>query len=143
VKIHRRRTRDLALQVLFQHDVGRVPIDEALAGARTDDPAIDWVFVEALCRGVARHRPELDAMIASYLYGWTLERLASVDRVILRMALHELRHFATPPGAVINEAVELAKRYGTDESGGFVNGVLGTIVREETRAGGPGPSPRA
>lgn len=142
MKIHRRRTRDLALQVLFQHDVGRVPIEEAIAGARADDPSIDWAFVDALCRGVARHRAELDALIAPHLSGWTLERLASVDRVILRMALYELRHFATPPGAVINEAVELAKRYGTDESGGFVNGVLGTIVREESRAGGSGPAPR-
>jgi N utilization substance protein B len=134
VKIHRRRTRDTALQVLFQHDVGRIPIVEALSLARREDPAIDWAFVDALCRGVADHRRELDALIAPHLTGWTLERLASVDRVILRMALYELRAFATPVGVVINEAVELAKRYGTDESGRFVNGVLRTIVREGLHA---------
>jgi N utilization substance protein B len=71
-----------------------------------------------------------------------MDRLASVDRVILRMALYELRHLATPPGVVINEAVELAKRYGTEDSGRFVNGVLGTIYREGQRASGSQPAPQ-
>jgi N utilization substance protein B len=128
--------------VLFQHDVGHVPIGEALSVARHDDPAIDWIFVETLCRGVVERQDELDATIAPHLSGWTVDRLASVDRVILRMALYELRFFATPPGAVINEAVELAKRYGTDESGRFVNGVLGTVYREGTHAAGSQPAPR-
>jgi N utilization substance protein B len=130
VRTRRHRARDIALQVLFQHDVGRVPVAEALGLARRDDAGADWPFVEELCRGVAQCRPELDALIARHLVGWTLDRLASIDRVILRMALYELKYLPTPPGAVINEAVELAKRYGTDESGRFVNGVLAAVHRE-------------
>lgn len=142
MRARRRRARDLALQVLFQHDVGRVPVEEALALAHRDDAGADWPFVEALCRGVAEHRPELDALIARHLVGWTLDRLASIDRVILRMALYEMKYLATPPGAVISEAVELAKRYGTDESGRFVNGVLAAVHRENNHARRPNLAPR-
>jgi N utilization substance protein B len=142
VKIRRRRTRDVAFQVLFQHDVGHLPVNEALDLANRHDPQVDWPFVEALCRGVAEHRAELDALIARHLIGWTLDRIASSDRVVLRLALYELRYLSTPPGAVINEAVELAKRYGTDESGRFVNGVLGAIHREGSHAAGSQPAPR-
>jgi N utilization substance protein B len=141
VKTRRRRARDLALQVLFQLDVGRMPLGEALAAARRDDAGVDWEFMEEVSRGTAAHTLELDALITGHLSGWTLDRLASIDRVILRMALYELRHLSTPPGAVINEAVELAKRYGTDESGGFVNGVLGAIHREQEHAAGSRQTP--
>ncbi len=127
--------------MLFQHDVGHVPVGEALSVARRDDPTIDWTFIETLCRGVVERQGELDATIAPHLSGWTVDRLASVDRVILRMALYELRFLPTPPGAVINEAVELAKRYGTDESGRFVNGVLGTLYREGACAAGAQSAP--
>lgn len=143
VRIDRRRTRDVALKVLFQHDVGHVPIGEALQVVSRGDASIDWAFVDEVCRGVAARRAELDALIRPHLTGWALDRLASVDRVILRMALYELRHLATPPGVVINEAVELAKRYGTEDSGRFVNGVLGTIYREEQRASGSQPAPQS
>ncbi len=131
----RRRSRELALQVLFQHDVGRVPVDEALAIARSGGSGAEWTMAEALCTGTALHVEELDRIIERHLSDWTLDRLASADRVILRMALYELRYMGTPPGVVISEAVELAKRYGTGESGRFVNGVLGAIVREGSRAG--------
>ncbi len=141
MKTRRRRSRDVALQILFQHDVGRLPIDEALAAARRDDAGVEWAFVEEVCRGTAAHTPELDALIIRHLSGWTLDRLVNIDRVILRMALYELRYLPTPPGAVINEAVELAKRYGTDESGAFVNGVLGTIYREGSHAAESRPAP--
>jgi N utilization substance protein B len=136
VRTRRHRARDLALRVLFQHDVGRVPVAEALELARREETGGDWAFVEALCFGVAQRRPELDAVIAAHLAGWTLDRLANIDRVILRMALYELCYLPTPPGVVINEAVELAKRYGTDASGRFVNGVLAAIHRERSRAAG-------
>jgi N utilization substance protein B len=143
VKIRRRLSRDLALQVLFQHDVGRLPIEEALAAVPRDDAQIDWELVDSICRGAVEHRAELDRLIIEHLAGWTLERLASIDRVILRMALFELRYHPTPPAVVINEAVELAKRYGTDESGPFVNGVLGAITREGSHVAGPRSTPRA
>lgn len=129
----------MALQVLFQHDVGRLPIEEALRNARDRHPEADWPFVERLCRGVAAHAAELDALLAPYLEGWTVERLASVDRTILRMTLYELRALSTPPAVAINEAVELARRYGTEASAPFVNGVLGALVR----AGQGAPAPES
>jgi N utilization substance protein B len=141
VKARRRRARDIAFQVLFQHDVGHAPIGEALAVLPRDDVRVDWAFVDELCRGTARRQPELDGVIASHLSGWTLERLANSDRVVLRMALYELTHLPTPAAVVINEAVDLAKRYGTDDSGAFVNGVLGAIQRERSGAIGSRSSP--
>ncbi len=140
VKTRRRQARDVALQILFQHDVGRLPIDEALSAAPRNDATVEWDFVEEVCRGTVAHTPELDVLIVRHLSGWTLDRLASIDRVILRMALYELGHLATAPGVVINEAVELAKKYGTEESGGFVNGVLGAINREGSHAAGSQPA---
>jgi N utilization substance protein B len=129
VKTRRRRARDLALQILFQCDVGRVPVDEALAAGRSRESGADWEFIDAVCRGAVAQQHELDALIVPLLQGWSLDRLASVDRAILRMALFELQNMDTPPAAVIDEAVELAKRYGTEDSGRFVNGVLGASVR--------------
>lgn len=129
VTSRRRRARDLALQVLFQHDVGGLPIREALSAARGQHPAADWAFVETVCTGTVTHARELDALIEPLLADWTLERLANVDRTILRLALFELKHTDTPSGVVINEAVELAKRYGTEASGAFVNGVLGAALQ--------------
>ena len=129
VKTSRRRARDVALQVLFQCDIGRVPVDEALATARAREMGADWEFIETLCRGTVARQRELDDLIVPLLQGWSLERLASVDRAILRMALFELQGMDTPAAAVIDEAVELAKRYGTEDSGRFVNGVLGAALR--------------
>ena len=106
------------------------------------DERVDWALVDELCHGTARRQPELDALIAPHLSGWTLDRLASSDRVVLRMALYELTYAPTPPAVVINEAVDLAKRYGTDQSGAFVNGVLGAIQRDRSDAVGPQSSPR-
>jgi N utilization substance protein B len=128
--------------VLFQHDVGRLPVQEALATTRRDGADVEWPFVEALCLGVVAHRAELDALIVPHLSGWTLDRLASSDRVIVRMALYELRYLDTPAAVVISEAVELAKRYGTDESGRFVNGILGAMHREGPGATAQRSSPR-
>jgi N utilization substance protein B len=130
VTSRRRRARDLAFQVLFQHDVGRLPVREALAVARRQNPGADWAFVESVVTGTEAHAAELDAVIEPLLEGWELGRLANVDRTILRLALYELLHMTTPSGVVINEAVELAKRYGTEASGGFVNGVLGAALRQ-------------
>jgi len=104
-------------------------VDEALAAARAREAGADWEFIETLCRGSIAHQREMDDLIVPLLQGWSLERLASVDRAILRMALFELQQMDTPAAAVIDEAVELAKRYGTEDSGRFVNGVLGASLR--------------
>jgi N utilization substance protein B len=126
----RRRAREAALQVLFQMDLGKLSLAEALATVAAPEwPPQDWNLVVALARGTREQLAAIDAVIARVAAHWTLERMATVDRNILRMAVCELQNTETPPGAVINEAVELAKRFSTEESGRFVNGLLGQIVR--------------
>jgi len=85
-------------------------------------------YLTKLVEGVAAHQEELDALIRQHSEHWRLERMAAVDRNLLRLALYELLHQpAIPAKVVINEAVELAKRYGSEESGSFINGVLDRI----------------
>lgn len=128
--MRRRRAREAALQVLFQMDLGKVSLDDALATVASPEwPRDGWSFVVALTRGTQEHLAEIDATIARVAEHWSLERMATVDRNILRMAICELQMAETPQGVVINEAVELAKRFSTVESGKFVNGLLGRIVR--------------
>ncbi len=126
----RRRAREAALGVLFQMDLGKLSLEEALDTVDAPDwPADDWTLVVTLARGTRGHLAEIDTLITQVAEHWTLERMATVDRNILRMAIYELVSTGTPVGVVINEAVELAKRYSTEESGRFVNGMLGKIVR--------------
>ncbi len=126
----RRRAREAALQVLFQMDVGRLSLEDALASVAAPDwlPE-DWAFVETLSRGTQANLASIDAIIARVAEHWTIDRMAAVDRNILRMAIFELQHTATPVRVIINEAVELAKQYSTEDSGRFVNGLLGNMVR--------------
>lgn len=148
---HRRRARHLALQILFQADLGKFPVASVLASLRGERPREDWPFITELCAGTSDQRQVIDDLISAHLSGWTLERVATVDRNVLRLAIYELRFMATPRNVVINEAVELAKTYGGEESGRFVNGVLGAIYREtlspavgrvDTTRGSMGPRPR-
>ena len=100
----------------------------------TPDPAYeeDRAFIETLVKGVCGHAAELDDKITSYLRDWSLSRVAKVDLAILRLAFYELLYMKdAPETVVINEAVEMAKRYSTDKSGAFVNGVLGALSRRE------------
>lgn len=128
----RRLAREAALRVLFQVEVGRDEVDAAIAYNASeldlDEKALR--FMEKLVRGVIKHRAELDDLLNSYAVDWTVERMAYVDRNVLRLAAFEMLYDdETPAGVAINEAVELAKRYGTDDSGKFVNGILGNIAR--------------
>jgi transcription antitermination protein NusB len=126
----RRRVREAALGVLFQMDLGKLSLEDALDTVRASDWAPeDWTRVETLARGTRAHLAEIDLLIAGVAEHWTIERMATVDRNILRMAIYELMGTPTPVGVIINEAVELAKQYSTQESGHFVNGMLGTLVR--------------
>ncbi len=126
----RRRAREAALGVLFQMDLGKLSLEDALDTVKASDwPPDDWSLIVRLARGTRAHLAEIDAIIAHFAEHWTVERMAAVDRNILRMALYELESTDTPVGVVINEAVELAKRFSTEESGRFVNGMLGEIVR--------------
>jgi N utilization substance protein B len=115
----------LALQALYGAEIGhRAPgemVDETVGATATADTR---VFVRDLVLGTLENIAESDAIIAPLLEGWTLDRLPTIDRIVLRMSVFELRHLSTPGPVVINEAVELAKKFSTEESGRFVNGVL-------------------
>lgn len=128
----RRSSRQLALRTLFQVDVGRIAADEAMALylSAGDGAADTQVFARELVGKVVENQPRIDALIGKYARGWTLERMANVDRNILRLAICELLYFSDiPPSVSVDEAVELAKKYSTGESGRFVNGILGSLVR--------------
>ena len=149
----RRRSREIALQIIHQMDVSP-ELDPATAlsryfdhlaaerGTVVDDdddrglpaPRIDRALVEDLVRGVHAHRVLIDDRLAQLSRNWRVERMAVVDRNIIRIALYELRYApGVPVAVVLNEAVELAKRYATPEAAVFVNGVLGRVAREEGR----------
>lgn len=122
--------------MLYQHEVGGESLDAVVAAfwrVRTaTDPARE--MAERLARGAASERPALDTVIEPALHHWKLERVGAVERNILRLGVYELlREPGTPPSVVIDEAVELAKRFGEAESAGFVNGVLDAIARAEGR----------
>ncbi len=92
-------------------------------------------FVKDLVLGTLDHATEADALLSPLLEGWTIERLPTIDRLLLEMGTFELCHRPlTPPAVVINEAVELAKKFSTEESNRFVNGVLNAISKETTQA---------
>jgi N utilization substance protein B len=123
----RSRAREYALSALYEARTKGVDVRTVLdAFVVTPDP-----LVRLLVEGVADHEPDLDEIIARYASGWSLERMPTLDLLILRLATYELRHRAEVPIAVaIDEAVELAKRFSTDDSGRFINGVLASIARE-------------
>jgi N utilization substance protein B len=124
----RREARRQAIDVLFQADVTerdpRAVLAEWLeAGERLSG------FARDLVEGVAANRDEIDELLASHAEHWTVDRMATLDRNILRVACFELLYRPdVPPGVAVNEAVEAAKELSTEESGRFVNGLLGTIA---------------
>jgi N utilization substance protein B len=132
----RRKARELSLQLLYQMDV---------QGEGQPEPHFDdfWVrhpvdpeareFAETLVRGTKSHEAEIDELIERYAENWELERMAVVDRNILRQAIFELRwaSAAVPPKVAINEALEVAKKFSTHESSRFINGILDRIHKEQ------------
>jgi transcription antitermination protein NusB len=128
-----RNAREFALKVLFQIEVGKLPPEEALEVSFEEarPPEGDRPFIEEIVRGVIAQEADLDQVIEALAEGWRLDRLAKVDKNVLRMALYELKHHPElPVSMVINDAVEIAKKYSTDDSGRFVNGILGSYLRE-------------
>jgi N utilization substance protein B len=123
----RREARERALSLLYEADAkGASP-----AAVLDDQVLAPEAFAADLVAGVETHQAEVDGLIRQFAKGWTLERMPVIDRTLLRMAIYELGHRPdVPTGAVISEAVELAKRYSTDDSGKFVNGMLSRIAKE-------------
>jgi N utilization substance protein B len=129
----RRAARELALNVLYQVDVAKLPPEEALTSAlaNTDLEPVSQEFAESLVKGVLSHLDSIDTKLRELSVGWELQRQPAVDRNILRLASFEILCLDYIPKSVsINEAVELAKKFSTEESGRFINGVLGALVRQ-------------
>lgn len=130
----RSKARKRALDILFAADIRQVPVSEILESeaqraANEPERAASWLFAREIVDGYIDHADEINETISSYARGWTLERLASVDRAILRLAVWELIFSReTPAPAVMSEAVELATELGSDDSARFVNGVLASIA---------------
>lgn len=126
----RRKGREYALQMLYQIEVGAGGQEETLSGFWEGKSAPQEVreFAESLVSGTLGSLPEIDSVLREGLEHWRLPRMAAVDRNVLRLAVYEFLHQRdTPPVVVIDEAIELAKRFGGDESGLFINGVLDGI----------------
>ncbi len=131
--------RIIALQTLYEQDFRREAgddkflLEEILSRniARYEEMVEDKAFIEGLAKGVAKHEAELDVQLQPIAPEWPIDQIARMDRVILRMGLYELLHGGdVPPKVVINEAVELAKAFGGENSSKFINGVLGTVMRQ-------------
>jgi N utilization substance protein B len=130
----RRQARRQALDILYQADVTGSDPHLVLEGWERVGKPVDS-FARELVEGVAAHRSEIDGHLQRLAEDWTVDRMASLDRTILRIACFELLHQPdTPPGAAIDEAVQAAKELSTEDSSRFVNGILGRFVRERTAA---------
>jgi N utilization substance protein B len=129
----RRKAREYALQLLFQLDIRKEKPTLTLfkrfwAEERPDDEI--RTFAEETVKGTFKHLRTVNAKILACAKNWSLDRMATVDRNVLRMAAYEILYRGDiPPSVTINEAIELAKKYGTDESGAFVNGILDCVAR--------------
>ncbi|HRU41261.1 MAG TPA: transcription antitermination factor NusB [Candidatus Diapherotrites archaeon] len=140
----RRLAREFAIQFLYSTDFNRnentdemledfyeIKKEQGKDGQQDSMKEADMKFAEEIIKGTIGKLQEIDQFIQNNTTGWTKERIAKVDLAILRLALYEILFRDDIPDSVsINEAIELAKKYSTDESGSFVNGVLGKIIRE-------------
>ena len=136
----RRQSREFALQILYQRDAGGEAVESVIASfwesQGVAQPDIRS-FAEDLVRGAERHRASIDERILAASEHWDPARMAAIDRTILRLAIFELLHRDDiPPKVSINEYIEIAKKFSTEDSGGFVNGILDRIWREHATATG-------
>ena len=136
----RSRARAVALQVLYQEDLTAAfnpATGDALVHSRlrADDQR---EFARQLIGGVRLHRADLDARLTQAAENWSLARMAATDRSVLRLGAFEILYGDTPARVAIDEAVELARRYGSAQSGSFVNGILDRLMREKEGAGDEG-----
>lgn len=137
----RRSARIVVVQCLYQMEMNRVPPGEALetameeamndneSGTDMSDADKLLAYVRELLDGLVAAIPAIDGLLAVYLKGYQMDRLSKVDREVLRLAVYEMLFRSDiPPKVAVNEAIELAKHFGTEESGKFVNGVLGNMI---------------
>ena len=134
----RRRARELALQLLYQYELTHAEPEQMQANFDEWRGSSDGVreFADALLRGTLAHLGDIDDELERQTAHWRLDRLAAVDRNILRLAMYELLFEpGTPHAVVIDEAIEIAKKFGAEESPRFINGVLDGFVRRRAQAG--------
>ncbi|VAW37189.1 Transcription termination protein NusB [hydrothermal vent metagenome] len=127
----RRRARRVTLETLYEYDIANHPLGEVFEQRLLDNPMEETgvEFASQLIQGVIKHIEETDSLIAQFAPEWPLDQMAVIDRNILRIAIFEfLIEAETPVKVAINEAVELAKTYGSDSAPRFINGVLGTLA---------------
>jgi len=136
----RRRSRQRALQILYLWDARQQTLEEATAAyfdtlysEESRNPPQPDAFLDGLVKGAVAHVQELDRRITQHAEHWRIERMPLVDRNILRLAVYEMMHSDTPAPVVIDEALELARRYSNEESVQFVNGVLDAVHRDLAR----------
>ena len=134
----RRKAREFALQMLYQVETSGTPMNDVSAAfwEDRDIPADVRAFADRLARGTASALTAIDTILAESLENWRLERLAIVDRNILRLAVYEFLHETeTPPIVIIDEAIEVARRFGGEESWQFANGILDAVRKKLEAAG--------
>ena len=134
--INRRKSREFALQVLYQLDITKQDVVKALAQWKEHllPKEGDHGFIERIVLGVTEHCKEIDLLIERYSENWRLDRMNIIDRNILRMAAFELLYCEEiPPKVTLNEAIDLEKRFGNQDSGSFINGILDRIQNEAVR----------
>ena len=139
----RHRARQRALQVLYQWDMRKHTVSESIEGfyhslAREEgEPRVPRdTFMESLVRGTVEQAAKIDDMIQKHAEHWRIERMPTVDRNVLRLAVYEMLHTDTPPAVLIDEALELARQFSGEESVHFVNGVLDAVHRDTSRTAG-------
>lgn len=132
----RSRAREVALQALYEQEVNPAPddgrIERFLKGRLGAEPLV--AFARSLVAGVQRERAALDAELDARSTNWRVSRMAATDRTVLRIAAYELLHTDVPGAVVVDEAIELARRYGTEQSPRFVAGLLGRLLADRTAA---------
>ena len=132
----RHRAREIALQALYRLDLNAATTAadlDAFLAARLRNPSL-VAFAQALVAGVRERRADLDTLLDARSENWRLSRMAATDRAILRIGAFELLHTDVPGPVAVDEAIELAKRYGTDGSGRFVAGILGRLLADRAAA---------
>jgi len=133
----RHRARERSLQILFQWDARKGPIEDAISSfydtlysEQSESKPEPDEFVERLVRGVVENITDIDRRLAQHAEHWRIERMPAVDRNVLRLAIYEMMALATPPPVAIDEAIELARRFSGEDSVQFINGVLDAAKRE-------------
>ena len=131
----RHKSREYALQMLFQWEMGKqepAKIENGFwANARAQKSTRE--FANQLFENAAARTAELDPIISTHAQNWRIERISAIDRAILRLAISELRTSGTPAKVVLNEAVELAKKFSSEEAAGFINGILDAVVKSSAK----------